>query len=377
MSAPGVWELRARFEEVGGFTVGVEEETWLLHPDTFDLAPVADEVLARLEGDARFTSELPAAQLEIRTSPTPFAADAVAQIERARRELAEAGADLAVPAACAVHPTASGRGRLSPGGRYDEIRRRYGPAAERQLVASLQVHVAVGGADRTLAVHNALREYLPEIAALAANAPFYEGADTGLASVRPEICVLLPRQGVPPALESWDTFAAEIGWGVGAQSLEDFSQWWWELRPHPRHGTLEVRVPDAQTTIAEAAGVIAFVQALVATLAHRYDEGALLAPIPTWRIEENRFSASRFGLEGHLADLHTAGRHPTRERLLGLIAEVEPLATELGSAHLLAQTRASVARNGALRQRQACAARTLDGVAAWLVEEYLEPASID
>jgi carboxylate-amine ligase len=365
--------LRRRFEEVGGFTVGVEEETWLLDPATFDLAPVAEDVLAATPPDGRFAAELPAAQLEIITTPASSATEAVNQLARARRDLAAAAAaGLAVPAACAVHPTTSGLGSLSLGSRYDVIRQRYGTVAQRQLVASLQIHVAVGGADRSLAVYNALRGYLPEIAALAANAPYYECADTGLASVRPGICTLLPRQGVPPHLSSWEQFDAELGWGVSATSLKDFSQWWWELRPHPRHGTLEIRVPDAQTTLAEAAGVIAFVQALVATLAQRSDEGMRVVEIPTWRIQENRFSALRHGTGGTLADLSTGVELPTRERLLSLVDDVEPAAKAFGCASLLRHTRSSIARTGSQRQREACATLGVHALPSWLAENYLQ-----
>lgn len=360
------------FDEVGGFTVGVEEETWLLDPETLDLAPVAGGVLAALAPDGRFSAELPAAQVEIVTTPTASAADAVQQLARARRELADAAAGLAVPVACAVHPTAGGLGELSAGPRYAAIRRGYGTVAQRQLVASLQIHVAVGGAARSLAVYNALRGYLPEIAALAANAPYYEGVDTGLASVRPVICVLLPRQGVPPHLFSWEQFVAELGWGVGAASLERFAQWWWELRPHPRYGTLEIRVPDAQTTLSEAAGVIAFVQALVAMLAERCDDGMPVEEIPTWRIQENRFSALRDGANGDLADLSSGARRPARERLLSLVDEVEPWANRLGSSSLLRHTRALIACNGSMRQRGACATGGVDGLPGWLAARYLQ-----
>ncbi|MBV8219299.1 MAG: YbdK family carboxylate-amine ligase [Solirubrobacterales bacterium] len=372
MSGLGEGALRRGFDESGGFTVGVEEETWLLDPETLDLAPVAAEVLVALSADTRFAGELPAAQLEIITTPAASAADAVDQLTQARCDLAAAAAGLAVPAVCAVHPTTSGLGTLSDGSRYETIRRRYGTIAKRQLVASLQIHVAVGGATRSLAVYNTLRGYLPEIAALAANAPYYEGADSGLASVRPGICVLLPRQGVPPHLSSWEHLAAELRWGVEATSLADSSQWWWELRPHPRYGTLEVRVPDAQTTLDEAAGLIAFVQALVAMLAARYDDGMPGLEIPTWRIQENRFSALRHGTEGDLADLSSGRARPTRERLLSLVDEVEPAAEKLGSASLLRHTRALIARNGSARQREACVASGVEGLPSWLAARYLQ-----
>jgi carboxylate-amine ligase len=296
---------------------------------------------------------------------------AVAQLALARRDLASAAEGLALPAVAAVHPFAPAEGTLNAGGRYDTIAAEYASVARRQLVASLQVHVAVGGAERSLAVYNALRCHLPELAALAANAPFYEGADSGLASVRPGICVQLPRQGVPPAIECWEEFAAELEWGSRSGTLPEVSRWWWELRPHPRFGTLELRVPDAQTTVAEAAGVVAFVQALAATLAERYDAGEPLPAGATWRINENRWSAARYGVEGDLVDLVSGRRRPTRDRLSELVADVEPAARRLGCADLLAHTRDSIERNGAIRQREAAAELGVRRLPEWLAEQFL------
>jgi glutamate---cysteine ligase / carboxylate-amine ligase len=363
--------LRRRFDEVQGGTVGVEEEIMLLDPQTFDLAPLSMRVLERLGGDPRFKPELPAAQLEILTSPETSARAAVAQLVAARRDVAVAAAGLALPAAAGAHPFAAPEGELNQGPRYDAIRREFGVLARRQLVSSLQVHVAVGGAARTLAVYNALRCYLPELAALAANAPFYAGADSGLASVRPGICTLLPRQGVPPRLDSWDQFAEHLRWGLAAGALPDPSRWWWELRPHVVHGTLELRVPDAQTTLDEAAGIVAFAHALVAFLAQRYDADEALPDAHAWQIAENRFSAARYGVQGTLADLASGRRQCTRERLLELIDEVHPVAQSLDSAELLAQTRRSIERNGALRQREACPGSGPRALGPWLARQFL------
>lgn len=368
---PDAWELRRRFEETGGFTVGVEEEVMLLDPRTLDLAPCAQTVCERLSDDPRFKQELPAAQLEIVTEPAQSAPAAVAELTQGRRDLAGATSGLVRLAAAGVHPTASQIGVLNAGERYAALRRAYGSIAQRQLVAALQIHVAVGGHQRTLAVYNALRCLLPEIAALAGNAPFHGGVDSGLASVRPGICVQLPRQGVPPAISSWEEFARELAWGARSGATGDATTWWWELRPHVVHGTLELRVPDAQTTIAEAAGVIAFVQALVATLADRFDAGELSQSAPTWRIQENRWSALRYGVEGSLADLSSGERRATRERLRELVDEVTPAARRLGSERLLAHTRSSIDANGALRQRQAAAARGVEGLAAWMADRFL------
>ena len=366
-------QLRSIFDAVTPLTVGLEEEVMLLDPDGLDLTPAAAETLARTQGDPRFKAELPASQLEILTEPHASAPEAVAALAKGRRDLAESLRDLARPAVAGVHPFAGAEGELSGGERYAYIREEFGPIARRQLVASLQVHVAVGGADRTLAVYNALRGYLPEIAALAANARYYEGRDSGMASVRPKIAELLPRQGLPPAISSWEEFAGELRWGAASGFVGEPRLWWWELRPHPGFGTLEVRVPDAQTTIAEAAGVAATVQALVALLAERHDGGETLVPAPTWRIAENRWSAARHGVEGEMADLQSGQRRPTRERLGELLDELEPLAGRHGSSDLLRHARDLVEENGAMRQRAIAADGGAEGLTAWIADRFLDP----
>ena len=118
-------------------------------------------------------------------------------------------------------------------------------------------------------MYNAARAYLPWLAALAANAPFYEGQDTGLASVRAKIGELLPRQGVPPAFESWEEYAGALAWGARTGAFPGASSWWYELRLHPGFGTLELRVPDAQRTVGDATAIIAVAQALLAWLGQR------------------------------------------------------------------------------------------------------------
>lgn len=375
LDLPTAAELRRRFDAAGGFTVGVEEETMLLDPETLDLAPRAAAVLARLDGDRRFKPELPAAQLEIATAPAATVSEAVAQLAAGRRDLAAAADGIALPAVAGVHPFAAAEGELSAGERYEQLLDRYGPIARRQLVASLQVHVAVGGAGRSLAVCNALRARLPELAALAANAPFHDGRDSGLASVRPTISALLPRQGLPPRIDSWEAFAAGLRWGAVAGAVQSPRAWWWELRPHAAFGTLELRVPDAQTTVAEAAGVIAVAQALAATLAERWDAGEPIdADVPEWRIAENRFAALRHGLDATLADVETGEPLPARERLAALLEEIAPAAERLGCRPQLAEARALVAENGAIRQRAVAAERGLHGLTGWLAERFGDDA---
>ena len=362
---PQTWTaegLRATFDAPAPLTVGIEEEVFLVDPETHALAPAAASVLARLPQDGRFKLELPAAQLELVTPPCSSVPDAIAALRAARGELAA----VATALGAGMHPFAPAEGALNAGERYARTEREYGPVARRQLVASLQVHVAVGGADRSLAVYNALRAYLPELAALAANAPFYEGRDSGLASVRPKVSEGLPRQGVPPPLASWEAFADELTWGVAAGALEPPAAWWWELRPHTAHGTLEVRVPDTQITLEHAGAVAATAHALVAWLAGRFDAGEPLSAAADWRIAENRWSACRHGVEGSMADLRTGARTATRERLNALLAALAPTAARLGCADELAEAHALVEANGALRQRAVFAEAGMCGLTEWL-----------
>jgi carboxylate-amine ligase len=350
--------------------VGLEEELMVLDPATLDLVPRAAEVLGALDGDPRFKLELPAAQLEIVTPPAPDVATAAAALAGARRALSAALPARARFAAAGVHPFAAPAGALNEGGRYDAIAAEYGPVARRQLVFGLHVHVAVGGADRALAVHDALRSHLPELAALAANGPYHDGRDSGLASVRPKISETLPRQGVPPALGSWEGLAAALRWGTRAGTLTGPAPvgWWWELRLHPIHGTVELRVPDAQATVADTAAVAAVAHALVVSLADRHDAGEVLPVHPAWRIEENRWSACRHGVAGTLADLDTGEPEPTRDRLERLLDDLAPTAGRLGCVAELDAARDLLRANGAERQRATGGPRA---AAAWLAERFL------
>jgi glutamate---cysteine ligase / carboxylate-amine ligase len=362
--------IRAAFDAPGPLSVGIEEELMLVDAETLDLAPRAGEVIEQTHGDARFKLELPASQLEIVSPPLASAAAVHEFLTAARADLKRAVEPLGMRLGCAgVHPFARPEGELNAGDRYDRTVAEYGRIARRQLVFGLQAHVAVRGADRTLAVYNALRGWLPEVLALAANAPFYQGEDSGLATVRPKVNELLPRQGVPPAIPSWDEWAEALRWGAALGTVPEPRVWWWELRPHPTWGTLEVRVPDAQATVDDAAGVVAAIHCLVHWLAARHDAGEELPSPPTWRIEENRWRALSRGLDGQLADLETGAIATARERLRALFDALEPAARAIGCERELGFARALADSNGADRQR-AAAAGDARAATAWLIRSY-------
>ena len=349
----------------------------LLDPGTLDLVPRCEQALAAVAGDRRFKPELVAAQIETLTPPRRTVAGAAQVLREARRDLLAALDGRALIAGAGVHPFAAALGELDSSARYDELVTEFASIARRQLVFGLHVHVAIGGAERAVAVHDALRSYLPDLAGLAANAPFHEGHDTGLASVRPMIAAMLPRQGVPPELGSWEAFERALNWGEDAGVLPAKQRWWWELRLHPTFGTIEVRVADAQTTVDDTAAYAAVVHSLVTWLAERVEAGEELPVAPTWRIAENRWWAARSGLDASFADLVTGEREPLRARLEGLLDELAPVAARLGCAAELERARALAAGpGGAARQRAEAAARGgLNGLVAWLAERALAVGS--
>jgi carboxylate-amine ligase len=354
--------LRAPFDELrAAFTVGVEEELMLLEPGTLALAPVAGAVVAATGGDPRFRQELPAAQVEIVTPVCATAGAIGRELLGARRALLAATGGRVRLAGAGTHPFAPAEGPTSHGARYDAIAAEYQWAARRGLAWGLHVHVAVPGSDRALAVHDALRSHLPELAALAGNAPFHEGRDTGLHSVRPKLAEGFPRQGIPPAHASWERFADLLAWGRRGGAVPEPSHLWWEVRLQPRLGTLEVRVFDQPATAGEAAALAAVVQALCAWLASRHDEDRLPAPGARERIEENRWRALRHGLDGELLDLVTGAPEPTRRRVARLLGTLEPVAAGLGAGDAFAGAWSLLERTGSDRQRAAADAARAAG----------------
>jgi glutamate---cysteine ligase / carboxylate-amine ligase len=342
---------RAAFEHERSFTVGVEEELLLVDPTTYELAPVVDAVLPLLGGDRRFAQELRPSQLETVSRVCATAADACRELAAARRDLVAALDGRYRIVASGTHPWSTAWGAITEGDRYRRIADEYTWAAQRSLACGLHVHVAVDGADRALAVFNAIRSYLPELAALTANSPYFEGRDIGMSSVRPKLNDAFPRSGIPPVFHCWDDLVRFTDWGRAGGLFPDASHFWWELRPHLGYGTLEIRVADSQTSVVDAAAVVAVVQALVAALADRYDRGDTLAVHETHWITENAWRAHRYGVRGWLVDLDTGAREPTRVRIERLLTSLEPYADTLGGLDQLRDARVLLAGNGSDRQR--------------------------
>lgn len=305
-------------------TIGVEEE-YLLVDAIGRPAPAAAWIVTRAGGDPRLRTELPVCQVEMATPPRRGIAAIEADLRCGRAAVSRWCKGLAVPISAAVHPFVD-QTPVSGGRARDQVRR-YGRLARHQLVGALQVHVAVGDPDLVVAVHDELRAHLPLVAGLAAAAPYARGQDTGFASIRPFVTALLPRQGIPPVFGSLARYADALDWAMRSGAVTDPTEWWWDLRIHPRYGTLEVRVADAQPTVSDAMGVVEFVVALVRHLTERAAAADLGVPSPTWCIDENRRAVAMAGLAATIID--SAGhRRRGDEALLALVEVLEAAGTE-------------------------------------------------
>jgi carboxylate-amine ligase len=242
--------------------------------------------------------------------------------------------------------------------------------AEREVIFGLHVHVGIASADQAIAVANGLRTWLPELLALSGNSPFWHGRDTGLASTRTKIFETFPRSGLPPAFASFEEFELLVERAVKTGSMPDYTFIWWDLRPHPTLGTLEIRIPDAQTRLESVAGIVALVQCLVATLADGFERGEKPQIQPVTLISENKWRAARDGLNGLLIDLERDEERPAGEAVLALVERAGPAAARLGCREELAEVERLVQRGtGADEQRRVYEETgSLLAVAQWLAE---------
>ena len=347
-----------RFGSGPTYTLGVEEEYMLLDASTLDLVQRADRMLKAQESFEladHLSPELFQSLLEVHTPVCANAAEAARQLERLRSHVCELGRRLGLRVGSAgTHPfSLFERQRITPRDRYRGLVEQLQYIARRELIFGLHVHVSVDDADVAVRLLDALQPHLAELVALSGSSPFWRGSPTGLHSCRQSIFAAFPRSGPPPSFRDWEEFAAVIGQLESTGCIAEYTQLWWDIRPHPRFGTVEVRVMDAVTRLDDAVALAAYVQALVKRYAEALEAGAELPARHRTLTAENTFLAARYGLTAPLIDLRngsrirdSAARHVRRT-----LREIQPHARELGSDREL-EGIARILRDGTSAEEQ-------------------------
>ena len=363
---------REAFENGTDFTLAVEEEFALLDPESLSLVNRFEELKAAAAGtdlDPHLVGELIASEAEVRTGRCAEFGEAAAKVAERRAQLHALGREHGVQlGATGTHPWSRWQDQRiidTPHYRRNDEILRY--VVWRNNTFGLHVHIGIRGADRAIAVANALRRFLPELLALSASSPFLEEVDSGLHSARTQIFTrTFPRCGIPDVYDGWQGFEDYVSFLYRTGSIDEHTQLWWSVRPHLAYPTVEIRICDAQPDLGEAHGLAALCYALAARCARAHDEGEPLPDLPRRLLEENFWRAIRHGLSGELIDFDRGEPIPARARLEQLVEWVMPVAEELGAASFLAVP----AANAAERQR----ARWQDG--ASLEQIYAEQVEV-
>ncbi|MDQ2983896.1 MAG: carboxylate-amine ligase [Actinomycetota bacterium] len=356
--AEGGSVLEHRFGEGEPYTLGVEEEYMLLDGETFDLVQHIDTVLATIEGgefEARINPELMQSVLEITTPVCRTPADVDQELRKLRGYVAGiANEDGLRVGSAGTHPfSLFERQRITARDRYRHLVDQMQYIARRELIFGLHIHVGVDDPEKAVQVVNGLLAHISSLVALSASSPFWRGEPTGLASSRLSVFAAFPRSGPPPRFRDYSDYAEVVGQLEKTGCIADYTHIWWDIRLHPRLGTVEIRVCDAVTRVEDAVALAAFCQALVKHYSERFEQGDEIPSYHRILTTENKWLAARYGLEAPVMDLATGRRNrvPVAQLIRRTLRDIEPHARELGSEAELEGIHEILSRgNGASRQ---------------------------
>ena len=323
-------------------TIGVELEIHLIDADSRDLVSAANELLEDL-GRGHPGGEHPKAKHELFQSTVEVITGVCESPAQARRDLEETIAELRAAAhdrgvrlvSSGTHPFGIARRQdVSPDPRYHALVEAMQWPARRLLICGMHIHVGVKNGERAIVIINELKRHLPLFLALSSSSPFFEGEDSGLASARSKVFESLPTAGLPPEISDWSEFEEFMGTLLESECISSIREVWWDIRPHPEFGTIELRICDAPSTLTDVTRLAALAQALVAWCDEQIDAGTLPEPPREWTVRENRWFAGRYGVDARLIVGGVDGEKPmrrlARDLVDDLIVMLQPTAARLG-----------------------------------------------
>ncbi|MBA3431130.1 MAG: glutamate--cysteine ligase [Actinobacteria bacterium] len=337
-------------------TLGVEIETQLVDESgALATDTAATKVLADLDDDVAFKHELLECCVEVITG-------VCSDVGAVRKDLGDKVERLISSAegqgyrviSSGTHPfSAWSEQTVSPDPRYHRLIENCQWTARRLLIFGVHTHVGVGSGEEAIAISNSLGTFIPHFLALSSSSPFWQGRDTGLASIRSKIFESLPTAGLPYQMQNWGQFQRFMRTLIGAGTIRSIREVWWDIRPHPGFGTLELRICDGIPTMDELCSIVALSQSLVVWLGERYNAGLDLPGHQAWTIRENKWRAARYGLDAEIIRDEEGNLMSLRRSLGDLIEKLEPTAERLGCRDDLVRINDMLDRGtSATRQRE-------------------------
>ena len=350
--------LDHRFGDGPPLTVGVEEEYMLVDPTSFDLVSGVEPLL-EIAAEGPFAEQLKPELMQCVLESGTVVCETVGQADDDLRAIRRYAAGLARDhdmrlGAAATHPfSLYEHQKITARDRYRMLIEMLQYVARRELVFGMHVHVAVPTPEAALQVMEGVLIELPVLLALSTNSPFWRGEATGLQSTRAMIFAAFPRSGISPRFESYQDYADAVGFMEATGAIGDYTHLWWDVRPHPRFGTVELRVMDVQTRVEDTVALAAYVQCLVKQILDEVEAGRPPVAYNRMLLSENKWLAARYGLDAPLMDLAAGKRIKMAARTLAKrrLRELRPIARELDCAHHLARVEWMI-ENGTGAQRQ-------------------------
>ena len=330
--------MKITFNGSPGPTLGVELELQIIDPETKNLVSGAAEIIERSQDEQHVKPELIQSTIELNTDICQNVAEVRRELSVRIAKLLTVCDDLGYEVACAgTHPFASwSRQEVTPKERYQMLMDRCQWPARRLMIFGLHIHVGIENGEKAIAVFNSLSTYLPHLLALSASSPFFDGHDTGLASSRVKIFESLPTAGLPYRLLNWAEFQRLMNTLVNSKTIESIREIWWDVRPHPDFGTVEVRICDGLPTLDEVVAMTALIQSLVVWLGDKYDEGTYMPLQRYWIVRENKWRAARWSTDAEIIIDEDGRLERLSDSIEGLVETVTPVAKQLGCSAELA-----------------------------------------